>query len=99
MRFSKLLFGLVLTFALYFFLLNQEMLLGYVLVVADEMQRVILLTLIVAYSALASIERLNPFRLVLIPFVLIVSLDITFNSLLSHGYPQYFVVYQSVRDM
>lgn len=97
MRFSKLLFGLVLAFTLYFFLLNQEMLLGDVLVVADEMQRTILLTLIVAYSALASIERLNPFRLVLIPFVLIVSLDITFNSLLSHGYPQYFVVYQSVR--
>lgn len=97
MRLNKLISGLGLAFAIYFFLLNQERLFGEVFVVADEMQRAALLTLIVAYSALASVERLNPFRLVLVPFILIVSSDITFNSLLSHGYPQYFVVYQSVR--
>ncbi|MBO8178980.1 MAG: hypothetical protein H0Z19_00635 [Archaeoglobus sp.] len=97
MRFSKLLSGLVIAFSLYFFLLNQERLLGGVFVVADETQRAILLTLIVAYSALASLDRLSQFRLVLIPLLLIISLDIAFNSLLSLGYPQYFVVYQSMR--
>jgi len=97
MRFNRLIFGLAFAFFLYFFLHNQEILTGNVFVIADEMQKALLSIMIVAYSALASFERLSHFRLVLIPLILIISLDVAFKSLLLHGYMQYFAVYQSVR--
>lgn len=99
MRFSRLVFSLAVAFALYFFVVNQSNLIGRTVIVADEFQISLLISMLAFYSLLASVERVSTYRLAVLPFILIVIFDITFNSLLSLGYPQYYVVYQNLRTL
>ncbi len=97
MRVSKLITGISTAFVIYFIILNQALIFGKTYVAADEFQTASLTLLIIAYSFVASLEKFSQFRLILIPFLLIIALDILFNSLLFVGYPQYYLVYQSLR--
>ncbi len=91
--------GVLIALGLYFALLNQEVFLGRAYLIADQFQLSILATLIAVYSILAGLERdrVSQFRLLLIPPVAVVALDILFHSLLFYGLPRYYVLYQSVR--
>lgn len=97
MRTSKLIGGISTAFIIYFIILNQVLIFGKSYIAADEFQTLSLVLLVILYSLIASLERYEQYRLILIPFLLIVSLDILFNSLLFVGYPQYYLVYNSLR--
>ncbi|WP_202318801.1 hypothetical protein [Archaeoglobus neptunius] len=97
MRISKLVTGLSTVFVIYFILHNQKLIFGREYVAASEFQTVLLLTLIAVYAVISSLERLSHFRLMLLPFILITLLDILFASLMFFGYPQYYVLYQTLR--
>jgi len=94
---SKLVGGISVAFALYFILLNQTLIFGKTYIAADEFQISLLALLVISYSFIASLERFSQFRLVLIPFLLISSLDIIFNSLFFIGFPEYYLLYSSLR--
>ncbi len=98
-RLLRIISGILLAFALYFILLNQEMLLGKAYLVADDFQISILATLIIVHSVLASLERerISQFGALLIPPLVVVVLDILFHTLLFYGFPNYYVLYQSMR--
>lgn len=97
MKTSKLIGGISVAFALYFTLLNQTLIFGRAYIAVNEFQITLLVLLVISYSFIASLERFNQFRLVLIPFLLISSLDILFNSLLFTGFPEYYILYSSLR--
>ncbi len=97
MRVSKLIGGIFTAFTIYFIILNQVLIFGKSYIAADESQTLSLVLLIILYSFIASIERFEQYRLILIPFLLITSFDILFNSLLLVGYPQYYLIYNSLR--
>jgi len=95
----RIISGVFLAFALYFVLLNQQMLFGRTYVVADEFQISILATLIIIHSVLTSLERerISQFGALLVPPLVVVVLDVLFHTLLFYGFPNYYVFYQSVR--
>lgn len=97
LRISNLIVGISMAIIMYFIALNQDIIFGRTFITTDEFQILTLVSLIILYSILASFGRYRQLRLVLLPFFTIVTFDIIFKSLLFFGYPQYYLLYQTLR--